>query len=91
LPSVRGRLQGDSLTDFRTRFRDFDNPQHPFQKWWKAHGQFMMAGGGRAQMIWACRGWIAREQMTDGVEVTGESMGERRPHRKWGEADVKQS
>jgi hypothetical protein len=73
------------VTDFRTRFRDFDNPSHPFQKWWKEHGQYMRSGGGRNEMIWACRGWIAREQMTDGVEITGDSLNERRPHRKWGE------
>ena len=73
------------MADERTRFRDFDNPKHPFQKWWKAHGQYMMSGGGRREMIWAARGWIAREQMTDGVEVTGESSRERRPRRKLGE------
>jgi len=72
------------MDDFRTRFRDFENPAHPFAKWWKEHGQYMMSGGGRREMIWACRGWIAREQMSDGVEVTGESMGEKRPRRKWG-------
>ena len=73
------------MNDFRTRFRDFDNPSHPFHKWWKAHGQYMMSGGGRNEMIWAARGWIAREQMTDGVPVTGETVMERRPKYKWGE------
>ncbi len=71
------------MKDFRTRFRDFDDPRHPFQKWWKEHGQFMFSGGGRNQMLWAARGWIAREQMIDEVEITGESMHEKRPHRRW--------
>ena len=56
-----------------TRFQDFDDPTHPANSWWEKHGQFMMSGGGRQQFIWACRGWIAREQLADGVEVTGES------------------
>ena len=73
------------MNDFRTRFRDCEDLRHPFQKWWKEHGQYMLSGGGRRERIWAYRGWIAREQMSDGVEVTGESLGEKRPHRKWGE------
>jgi hypothetical protein len=28
---------------------------------------------------------VATGEETDGVEVTGESMSEKRPHRKWGE------
>lgn len=75
------------MADFRTRFRDFDSPSHPFRRWWTQHGQFMMSGGGRREMIWAARGWIAREQMTDGVMITGESTMESRPKRKWREQE----
>jgi hypothetical protein len=56
-----------------TRFTDFDDTDHPFRKWWETHGQFMLSGGGRRESIWAARGWIAREQLAQGVEVTGES------------------
>lgn len=56
-----------------TRFAEFDDADHPFRKWWDEHGQYMMAGGGRKESIWAARGWIAREQLACGVEVTGES------------------
>ncbi len=59
-----------------TRFEEFDDPQHPAHIWWEKHGQYMMAGGGRKEYIWACRGWIAREQLLHGAEVTGESMHE---------------
>jgi len=57
----------------RSRSKDFDDVTHPFNIWWQKHGQFMMSGGGRKQFIWACRGWIAREQLAEGVEVTGET------------------
>ena len=59
-----------------TRFADFDEADHPFCKWWKAHGQYMLSGGARRESIWAARGWIAREQLADGVEVTGDSLHE---------------
>lgn len=62
-----------------TRFDDFDLRKHPFNKWWKKHGQYMMSGGGRREMIWAARGWIAREQMLHGVKVTGDSLWETKP------------
>jgi len=61
------------------RFDEFDDETHPANIWWKKHGQFMMSGGGRREFIWACRGWIAREQLACGVEVTGESMRESPP------------
>src|SRR6185369_6713683 len=60
----------------KTRLVDFDNADHPFRKWWEEHGQYMMAGGGRKESIWAARGWIAREQLILGKEVTGESLDE---------------
>lgn len=63
-----------------TRFAEFDDSEHPCNKWWQEHGQFMMAGGGRRQFIWACRGWIAREQLAAGVEITGDSLNESRTH-----------
>jgi hypothetical protein len=56
-----------------TRFAEFDDADHPCHKWWEEHGQYMMSGGGRREFIWACRGWIAREQLAEGVEVTGET------------------
>jgi hypothetical protein len=59
-----------------TRFNDFDDETHPFRQWWTKHGQYMLSGGGRRESIWAARGWIAREQLASGVEVTGESRGE---------------
>ncbi len=76
-PQVRAAIdkvlaERGALTD--TRFDEFDDSEHPFQKWWKEHGQYMLAGGGRREMIWACRGWIAREQLATGVEVTGKSI-----------------
>ena len=55
-----------------TRFDEFDDDAHPFRQWWVKHGQYMMAGGGRRESIWAARGWIAREQLGQGIEVTGE-------------------
>jgi len=61
-----------------TRFDEFDDDNHPFRQWWVKHGQFMMAGGGRKESIWSARGWIAREQLGFGREVTGESMHEER-------------
>lgn len=61
----------------QTRFAEFDDADHPFNQWWQKHGQYMMSGGGRKQFIWACRGWIAREQLAEGVEVTGDSMHEK--------------
>lgn len=61
----------------QTRFNDFDDDAHPFRKWWQEHGQFMLSGGSRRESIWAARGWIAREQMACGAEVTGDSMHER--------------
>jgi hypothetical protein len=61
----------------RTRFNDFDEAKHPFNKWWRKHGRFMMSGGGRREMIWAARGWIAREQLGEGVQVTGETENKR--------------
>ena len=61
-----------------TRFDEFDDESHPANKWWKEHGQYMRAGGGRNEFIWACRGWIAREQMACGVEITGDSLHENR-------------
>lgn len=61
-----------------TRFDEFDDDSHPANLWWKKHGQFMMSGGGRREFIWACRGWIAREQYGEGVDVTGESRREDR-------------
>jgi hypothetical protein len=64
-----------------TRFEEFDDTDHPFRIWWEKHGQFMLAGGGRRESIWAARGWIAREQMKCGVEVTGDSLHEKRPIR----------
>ena len=36
----------------------------------------MLSGGGRREFIWACRGWIAREQYGEGEKVTGESLNE---------------
>lgn len=62
-----------------TRFQEFDDADHPCQKWWNEHGQYMMSGGGRREFIWACRGWIAHEQLAEGVEVTGESIRELPP------------
>lgn len=62
-----------------TRLSDFDDKDHPFRRWWEEHGQFMLSGGGRKESIWAARGWIAREQLICGVEVTGESINERQP------------
>jgi hypothetical protein len=59
-----------------TRFSEFDDVSHPFHQWWEEHGQFMLSGGGRRESIWAARGWIAREQLACGVEVTGESLHE---------------
>jgi len=59
-----------------TRFAEFDDADHPFRKWWEEHGQFMLSGGGRRESIWAARGWIAREQLLCGKEVTGDSMHE---------------
>lgn len=66
-----------TATPVETRHDDFDNADHPFRKWWEEHGQFMLAGGGRRESIWAARGWIAREQLGFGVEVTGDSLKER--------------
>jgi hypothetical protein len=60
----------------RTRFDEFDDATHPCNIWWEEHGQYMMSGGGRREFIWACRGWIAREQLAEGVEVTGDSLNE---------------
>jgi hypothetical protein len=60
----------------QTRFEDFDDPGHPANKWWREHGEYMLSGGGRREFIWACRGWIAREQLAEGVEVTGDSLHE---------------
>lgn len=62
-----------------TRFAEFDDESHPFQKWWVEHGQYMMSGGGYRARIWSARGWIAREQLMCGVEVTGESLRETEP------------
>jgi hypothetical protein len=62
-----------------TRFAEFDDDDHPAQKWWKEHGQYHMSGGGRREFIWACRGWIAREQLYAGVPVTGDSLHEKPP------------
>jgi hypothetical protein len=62
----------------QTRFNEFADEDHPCNKWWKEFGQFMMSGGGRPEFIWACRGWIAREQLAEGVEVTGDSLREER-------------
>lgn len=62
-----------------TRFTDFDDDVHPFRKWWNEHGQYMLSGGGRRESIWAARGWIAREQLGFGVEVTGDSLHEVEP------------
>jgi hypothetical protein len=61
-----------------TRFRDFDNDDHPFRQWWNEYGQYMMSGGGRKESIWAARGWIAREQLMCGKKVTGDSMHEQK-------------
>ncbi len=65
------QLKSDRQT---TRYADMEARNHPFKKWWKKHGQYMMSGGSREQMIWAARGWIAREQYLQGVKVTGESL-----------------
>jgi hypothetical protein len=65
------------MTKF-TRFRDFDNTDHPFRQWWNDYGQYMMSGGGRRESIWAARGWIAREQLLCGKKVTGDSMHEQK-------------
>jgi hypothetical protein len=62
-----------------SRFHDFDDAAHPANIWWRKHGEYMLSGGGRREFIWACRGWIAREQLAEGVEVTGESLHESRP------------
>lgn len=62
-----------------TRFLEFDDTDHPANKWWQEHGQYMMSGGGRNQFIWACRGWIAREQLYEGVPVTGDSLSKKPP------------
>jgi hypothetical protein len=59
-----------------TRFAEFDDAEHPANQWWEKHGQYMLSGGGRREFIWACRGWIAREQLACGVDVTGDSMQE---------------
>ncbi|MGB2626448.1 MAG: hypothetical protein WAK20_06640 [Candidatus Acidiferrum sp.] len=61
-----------------TRFEDFYDEAHPFQVWWHKHGQYMPFGGGMRESIWAARGWIAREQMACGVEITGDSLHEKR-------------
>jgi hypothetical protein len=71
-----GRRMSDRQT---TRFAEFESAKHPFQKWWKKYGQYMMSGGGTREMIWAARGWIAREQYLQGVRVTGESNREKEP------------
>jgi hypothetical protein len=73
----QGREQA-TATPQVTRFAEFDDIGHPFQVWWERHGQFMLSGGGRRESIWAARGWIAREQMACGVEVTGDSLHEER-------------
>lgn len=57
----------------QTRFNEFDDRKHKFNKWWQKHGQYMLSGGGQREMIWAARGWIAREQLEEGVPVTGEA------------------
>lgn len=59
-----------------TRFDDFDDSGHPCRIWWEEYGQLMMSGGSRRSFIWASRGWIAREQLAEGVKVTGESSRE---------------
>lgn len=58
----------------QTRFDEFDDSEHPCNRWWEEHGQYMMSGGGRREFIWACRGWIAREQLAAGVDVTGDPL-----------------
>ena len=63
-----------------TRFDDCESRTHPFGRWWREHGQYMMAGGGRREMIWAFRGWIAREQYLQRVKVTGEVNGDKDYH-----------
>jgi Protein of unknown function (DUF551) len=76
-PSKREHLVGaPAQSGPQTRFGEFDDVDHPFNIWWQKHGQFMMSGSGRKQFIWACRGWIAREQLAEGVEVTGDSLHE---------------
>ena len=65
-------------TTTETRFDEFNDDSHPCNIWWKEHGQYMLSGGGRRDFIWACRGWIAREQLMRGVEVTGDSLHEDR-------------
>ena len=67
---------GTEVYSHETRFAEFDDDGHPANIWWRKHGQYMMAGGGRTQFIWACRGWIAHEQFAAGVEVTGDSLHE---------------
>jgi len=59
-----------------TRLAEFDDADHPFRQWWNEHGQYMMSGGGRRESIWAARGWVAREQLSEGIEVTDDSMHE---------------
>jgi hypothetical protein len=58
----------------QTRFEEFDDANHPANKWWREHGEYMLSGGGRREFIWACRGWIAHEQYIEGAEVTGDSL-----------------
>ena len=60
-----------------TRFAEFKDDTHPFSVWWKRHGQYMMSGGGHRESIWAARGWIAREQLACGADVTGDSLHEK--------------
>lgn len=60
----------------QTRFQDFHDPRHPANIWWQKHGKYMMSGGGARHWLWACRGWIACEQLAAGVEVSGDSLHE---------------
>jgi hypothetical protein len=75
IPSHQGGRE--QATPQVTRFADFNDDDHPFRIWWQKHGQFMLSGGGVRESIWTARGWIAREQMACGVEVTGDSLHER--------------
>lgn len=74
-------VSGEAQPSAQTRFQEFDDSDHPANKWWQEHGQYMMSGGGRRQFIWACRGWIAREQLYEGVPVTGDSLCEKQEKR----------
>jgi hypothetical protein len=67
------------MNKLMTRFEEFDDVGHPMKEWWDKYGQYMMSGGGRREFIWACRGWIAHEQLVSGVEVTGDSLNEIKP------------